>query len=229
MNDPMIPPAGGFGDPQSPVPDGPSVPEAPAGPDALGWALVGVPAAAGLAEMFLPDLSTSSLVSFVVVPLTLVLIGVDARRRGQSVSGQVVPALLLWIVFYPVYMRRRARWGAPNRLPFALLAVGLYILGIFYHPLAEPDRVLVRCVPTGAKLGEGFSCTVERPSGRRSVKACWDLVLVCATTSATAHVCQHAPPHAPTPVEVPFSAFDNGNACVKHQKTEVHAVVVEAD
>jgi hypothetical protein len=120
----------------------------PAG-DPLGWVLLATPVAAGICEALLGDLP-GTVLSYGALAATCVLIGVDAHKHGQPAAKHVVGAVLLWLVFFPLYIHRRAAWGAPRRLPFAIIAVGVFIGGAFYRPLVVgPARAYVRCKPAG--------------------------------------------------------------------------------
>jgi hypothetical protein len=185
-----------------------------AGADALGWALVLVPYVAGITEIAAPP-ELGLVVSLSGLLATVVLIGVDAARFRQQGARHVVPAFLLWLVFYPLYMHRRRAWGGKNRLLLALGAVVVFMGAGFVRPLAEylfaePNQAHVKCVASGKTLGEGYDCTVTRPSGKRTVRVCWDLQLVCSDVTAHGHACETAGPGATVTTHLPYEYFGFG-------------------
>lgn len=173
--------------------------------------------------MLFPDVG--SLLGFVAIGATVVLIGVDASRHRQRTARHVVPALLLWMVFYPVYMHRRAAWGAPNRVAFAIGAMVLYFVGAFFHPFTADDRALVRCKPIGTTLAEGYDCTIERTSGSHAVDVCWDLALVCPERTALAHGCGRAAAGESVHVNVSDASL-NRLPCLKLNTVELRNITV---
>lgn len=101
------------------------------GDDRLGWAILAIPAAAGVIGPLLmivsPELGT-----FIGVPVlvaTLVLVSKDAPRWGLKPSHQVLGLLFLWLIYFPVYFHRRSRKGAPPRVVHAIASMLMYLGG----------------------------------------------------------------------------------------------------
>ena len=196
------------------------------GPDGLGWALIATPVVAGLLMMALPVTEASTYLSYAAIFATMVLIGIDAKKGGQAAAGFVVGAALLWLVVYPLYMHRRASWGRPKLLLFSFGSMLIFFTGFFVHPFAPQERAIVRCKPAGKTLGEGYTCSIERTEGNKTLSASFDIVADCGTVTGTAHAAAMAPPHKQTDVRVPFTAFDHLEGCKTLQKTEVKGLVL---
>lgn len=205
----------------------PAAPIEPAQPgratgDPLGWVLLATPVAAGIGEALLGDLP-GTVLAYVALAATWVLIGVDAHKHGQPAAKHVVGAVLLWLVFFPLYIHRRAAWGAPQRLPFAIIGVGVFLAGAFYQPLVVgPARAYVRCKPAGKTLGDGFDCSIEHQNGSRPVHVCWDVVLTCANgPGGSGHACGDVAPKQTSSVPVPFASLTGATGCDKLTKIGV--------
>jgi hypothetical protein len=222
VSDPLTQP---YAPPQAPLP-GDVLPRTR---DPLGWALLALPVVGGLANAFIPEVGTFA--AFATLIGTVVLIGVDAKRRGQRPGTHVIGAVLLWLIFYPLYMHRRAAWGAPKRLPFALVAAGLYLAGAFYQPLTRtPTRVYVKCAAAGARMNAGFDCSLEHTAGQRGGEACWDLVLTCANgPGGSAHACGRVAPGETAHVTIPYSSLQGASGCDKLTKIAVENAAVTSD
>ncbi len=210
---------------------------APLGPatdakDPLGWALLGIPVAAGAAMAIIPSDTVGTAVSWLSLLASVALIGVDAGRRGQQATKHVVGAILLWIVFFPLYMHRRAAWGAPKRLGLAIVATVLFLGGAFARPalsLARPDRATVRCEARGKLLADGLACTIKSESGANDLSVCWDVDLVCegGPSGGSAHACGKVKAEGSTVVDVPLERFTLGPACAKPLRPQPRDVRVE--
>lgn len=212
----------------------PAAPPAPDadGKDPLGWALLAIPVAAGAAMAIIPSEAVGTAVSWGSLLATVALIGIDAGKRGQQAAKHVVGAILLWIVFYPLYMHRRAAWGAPRRLGLALFATVAFLGGAFARPalsIVRPDRATVRCEARGKTLGEGVACTVKSESSSNDLQVCWDVDLVCegGPSAGTAHDCGRVEPKSQTVVDIPFSRFTLGPDCPRPVRAQPTNVRVE--
>jgi hypothetical protein len=211
--------------PQGPyrVPATPEVPPPPV--DALGWALVVTPAAGGLFAMLMPTADLSTVASIGTLIATVVMIGIDAKSRRMKGSRFVVGAVLLWLVFYPLYIHRRASFGAPKRLALALVSMLIYGGSGLFHPLIADDRALVTCVPTPAL--DGYTCTAKRESGDHAVNVCFDVVLTCeADMTIRTHECVYAPPRTSPSISVPLSSFPSIEECKKPSAVKLDRLVV---
>ena len=196
----------------------------------MGWALIAVPAFAGFAQLVLPWRLAGTLLGTAGLIASLVLIGIDAEHWKRAGRGHVTRALLLWAVYFPLYVRRRSLWGAPNRLPYAVLVVVLFLVGSFYRPFAIQDRAKVRCAFAGKTLGEGFDCAIERTAGPHSIEACWDLVLTCANgPGGTGHACGTAPAGGSAQVAIPYSALTGAQGCDRITNTELQNLIVRVE
>jgi len=101
--------------------------------DNLGWAILAIPAAAGIVGPLLTLLSPGlvSLIGFPMIIATAVLVAKDAPRWGLRASHQVLGVVLLWMIYFPVYFHRRAKKGAPKRVGLAILSQFVYLGGFF--------------------------------------------------------------------------------------------------
>jgi hypothetical protein len=193
----------------------------------MGWVLVGVPVCTSVIDLLLPA-QLGTLVALAAIVGTVVLVGVDAKRLGQSAAPHVLFAALLWVVGFPFYMRRRALWGPPNRLPHAIVAVVVLTAVPFVRPLLHADRAVVHCVPVGNTVAEGLDCTLEHTQGNSPLYMCWDVFLTCANgPGGSAHACGTVSPRASSHVEVPASGFVGAQGCDRPTKVEVRNEVVE--
>ena len=189
--------------------------------DALGWLLLGVPVAGGVALALLPVWMSMPL-SLIVVATTAVIAGIDARRCGQPVGGAVALMALLWIAGYPLHIHRRAKWGGrPQRLPLAFVAMVIFLGGSFARPFLFQDRAKVLCNFAGGHLSDGFLCSVERTSGSNAVDVCWDLVIDCDAGSLSAHRCERAAAGSHEQVAMPFNTFTSNGSCAKVEKSRL--------
>jgi hypothetical protein len=196
----------------------------------MGWALVGTPALAGIVQFLLPWTLLGALVGSAGVLASIVLIGIDAKRWKQDASGHVVRALLLWAICFPLYVRRRALWGPPNRLPFAVVSVMLFLVGCFYHPFALQERASVRCVYAGKTLAAGLDCTIEKTEGRSPVEVCWDLFITCANgPGGSGHACGSVSSGTPSHVAMPYASLVGAHGCDRVTGTELANVVVRVE
>jgi hypothetical protein len=193
--------------------------------DALGWLLLGIPVAGGVAVALSPE-GVSMLFSIAVVAVTAVIAGIDARRSGESAGGAIGLLALLWIVGYPLHFHRRAKWGRPQRLPLAFVAMVLFLGGAFARPFLFQDRAKVLCNYAGEHLSDGFLCAVDRTSGVQDVEVCWDLVIDCGAGSLSAHRCEPAAAGSHGQVKLPFSAFSSKGSCAKVESTRLEHLTV---
>lgn len=194
-------------------------PAAPPGPpadprDPLGWALLAIPVAAGGAMALVTSEALGNAISWLSLLATVVLIAVDAKRRGQPAGRHAAGAVLLWIVFYPLYMHRRAAWGAPRRLGLALFATAAFLAGALARPawsMLRPPRATVLCQPVGQTLGEGVRCTLRSESASDDLKVCWDVDVQCGPQSiGSAKRCGRVKPDQPTEVVIPLEELYTG-------------------
>jgi len=195
--------------------------------DVLGWVLLGTPLLGGIAHIVLPPL-LGAVVGIASMIATVILIGIDAHRWRRPAAQHVVGAVLLWLVFYPLYMHRRAAWGAPRKLALAIGVTAFFVASPFCRPfLVAPSRAYVRCKSAGQVLGDGLTCTIEHQSGASSLRACWDVVLTCANgPGGTAHACGDVAPKETTTVSLPFSSLTGATGCDKLTKIELEGLVV---
>lgn len=206
------------------------MPTVPPPRDWTGWALVGTPALAAIVQILLPWTLLGALVGYAGLLVSIVLIGIDAKRWKQDASGHVVRAVLFWAIFFPLYVRRRALWGPPNRLPFAVLSVMLFFVGCFFHPFAIRDRASVRCVFAGKTLAAGLDCTIEKTEGPRPVEVCWDLVITCANgPGGNGHACGSVSPGAASQIAMPYASLVGARGCDRVTHTELVNIVVRAE
>ena len=90
--------------------------------------------------------SSLQVISVLVIIGTAIFIGVEAKRLGMSTPEDkekrgknkttspahwVIGLILLWIVFYPLYFRDRARYGMKKMFILALLSTILFSISIF--------------------------------------------------------------------------------------------------
>lgn len=198
--------------------------------DWMGWALVGTPALAAIVEMLLPWTLVGAFVGSAGMLASIVLIGIDANRWKQPASGHVVRAFLFWAICFPLYVRRRALWGPPNRLPFAVLSVILALVACFAHPFAIRDRATVRCVYAGKTLDAGLDCTLEKTEGPEPVEVCWDLSMTCANgPGGSGHACGRVSPGVPTHVAMPYASLAGMRGCDRITGTQIANVVVRVE
>jgi hypothetical protein len=198
--------------------------------DAVGWVLLALPVLGGIAQAALPE-ALGTVAAYATLLATVILIASDAKRRRQRPGPYVLGAFFLWIVVYPVYMYRRSRWGAPNRLLFAIVAVLLFLAGAVARPLMRtPTRALVRCKAAGKLVGDGFDCSVEHKAGDDGAQVCWDLVLTCANgPGGSTHACGHATPRETTHVPVAYSDLQGAGSCDELTKIGVENVTMTAE
>jgi hypothetical protein len=195
--------------------------------DWMGWALVVSPALGAIVQILLPWTLFGTFAGFAGILSSIVLLGIDAKRWKQDASGHVVRAFLLWAIFFPLYVRRRALWGPPNRQPFAVLAVVLIIAGTFFRPFAIKDRASVRCVYAGKTLSAGLDCTIEKTEGPMPVEVCWDLAITCANgPGGNGHACGTVSPGVATHVAMPYASLVGAQGCDRVTGTELANVVV---
>jgi hypothetical protein len=193
----------------------------------MGWALVGLPVSLSLLGLFLP-VQIGVITGLVCVVGSCVLIAIDAKRLGQSALRHVLFAALLWAIGFPVYMRRRALWGPPSRLAFAIVAVVLFGGLPFVRPFVLRDRASVRCAWVGTTVDEGLDCTLEHTQGFSPLHACWDVVLTCANgPGESAHACGAVSPGAFSHVAVRGSDFAGAQGCDRFTKVEIKNVVAK--
>ncbi|HTJ85359.1 MAG TPA: hypothetical protein VL400_26760 [Polyangiaceae bacterium] len=226
------PPRDDAGAPQNPylpprAPDG-GTPAPP--PDTLGWIALLAPSFAGAiawswgargAPGALLVVNTLCLIASVVA------IALDAKRwRSGSSAKWVVGLVLLFAIAFPLYMHRRARWGAPWRLPHALLSLAIYLGGSLF-PMGAADRAKVRvaCVPTSARHADGADCVGTQESGSRPTTTCFDVTLSCDDAEVwREHRCVDATPQAPGTAHV-LPVFPSGCG---HPKLGVKDPVVQS-
>jgi hypothetical protein len=134
-------------------------------------------------------------------------------------------------VFYPLYMHRRAAWGAPRRLALAIAATGFFVASGFYRPLfVDVPRARVSCKAAGAVLGDGMACTIEHVSGTSPLYVCWDVVLTCSNgPGGSGRACDSVEPRKSTPVSIPFSALTGADGCRTLKKIDIEGVVVTVE
>jgi hypothetical protein len=198
------------------------------GGDPLGWALIALPVVGGVAEVLLPS-SAGTAASYATLFATIVLIGVDAHRHRQQAASHVWKAVLLWVVFYPVYMHERARWGAPRRLALAIGATLFFTgTGIYRVVLAGDTRVQVSCKPSGQKLADGFECSAVHVKGTATVETCWDLALTCASgPGGGAHQCARVVHGQTTTVRIAYASLSGQARCDKLTQIDVNGLEVK--
>ena len=115
--------------------------------DKLGLGLVGVPivcavfAAVGLAAQTDLGVMTFWGAPLLCMLVTYVLAGMDASRRGQTVS---ILILMLWGIGYPLHMRARQRYpGTYFGLGSGLIVVAGWIVSLYIAAIiarAHPMR-----------------------------------------------------------------------------------------
>lgn len=193
----------------------------------MGWVLVGTPLLGAIVQLVLPWTLLGTVAGYAAVVASIVLVGIDAKRLHQDPSRHVVLAVLLWAVCFPMYVRRRALWGPPNRLPFALIAVVLIVVSAFYRPFAIQDRVSVSCVYAGKTLSAGLDCTIEKTEGPKPVEVCWDLSITCANgPGGTGHACGNVSPGVVTHVAMPYASLSGAQGCDRVTHTDLANIIV---
>jgi hypothetical protein len=95
--------------------------------DALGWAIVAVPALGGVVAAA-GGVNAIPLVLGGAVLVSAGCIALDADRRRMPGTG-VVLALVAWILGYPYHLAKRSNYGAPNRLGAGLVSMVLLFGG----------------------------------------------------------------------------------------------------
>ena len=198
--------------------------------DRWGWAFVAIPAAVGLAELLVdwPSLGDTVLQIFTVLG-TLVLIAVDGHRWGRSTRHYVALALFCWIVFFPLYVHRRAAWGGRRLVGFVIPSVVLFFTAPYVRDVfvREAARAEVSCRPAGALLGAGLVCSVKHVAGADSVEVAWDVLLTCDNgPGVSAHARATVAPHESTEIAIPFSQLTGAKGCDRPTNLELPNVVV---
>lgn len=140
--------------------------------------------------------------------------------------------MLLWLVFYPLYMHRRAAWGAPRRLALALFATAAFLCGALARPaitILRPPRATVLCKPRGKTMGDGVTCTLRSESAPGDLKVCGDVELLCpgAPAAGSASDCGRVKPDEPAEVVIPFERFSSGPVCEKPVSVQASNVRVD--
>ncbi len=118
---------------------------------------------------------------FALAALTVALMWWDARRRQAGpIFSLLVGAVALFVVAFPLYMRRRIHWGAPSKLPHALCSVAILVLGQVYAG-ATPTRASasVRCIRIEGAAFTSIDCKVKQTSGSASAATCFTVTTSC--------------------------------------------------
>lgn len=104
--------------------------------DKMGLWLVGLPlvctlvAAVGVAQRSGAGAMVFIIAVLLMLPLTYVVAGMDATRRGQTAS---ILILMAWAIGYPLHMRSRQRYpGSYFGLRSGLLVVACWIALIYF-------------------------------------------------------------------------------------------------
>jgi hypothetical protein len=205
--------------------------------DWMGWALLGAPALASILQLISPWTTLGTVIGYGGLLANVVLVGVDASRHKQRGARYVVGAFFLWMIVFPIYMRRRAYWGAPNRLGLAILTVILFLVSCFFHPFAIQDRATVRCDFAGKTLDEGFDCTLEKTSGSNSVEICWDLTVSCDNgAKVTGEACGRVlgdpseySIYSPRHVPMPYATLGHQGPCDKVASSQISNINVRVE
>lgn len=200
--------------------------------DRTGWAMVLLPLIGGLGHLLIPIQVPAIVLGAVTVVATIVLMARDAVRRGQSPFGWVVTSVVFFHVVYLYYMHARRHWGAPSRLPYAVVAVVAFIAGAFLHgKLWGPAaRVTVSCQARGDRPQDGYACTPRHLSGYQNARACWDLALTCDNqTALLEHVCAQVNLGEVRESVVPFDYSPRVEDCDKIAEARVDNLRVEVD
>jgi hypothetical protein len=140
----------------------------------------------------------------------------------------VVAVFLLWVVFYPLYVRRRVAWGARRWLRYVLPASLLCAsLSTIHDFVWDHDHMFVRCGGAGSSLASGFVCSVRHQGGTRGREACWDIVATCANgPGGRAHACATVNAGERLEKSVPISEFDSYGSCDWLTNVEAVNIVV---
>jgi len=217
---PYAPPkAEGLGDAVEPV----------RGTETFAWIALAGPAVAGVSSLVLIriDPIIALVVATACLVTTLVMMAMDARRlRSKSTASWVVGAVMLFAVVFPLYMHRRARWGAPSRLPHALVSMAIYLFGNLYPGMAhEPAKVRIACTPSGPHRADGADCSAVQESGNDATSTCFDVILTCADQEAwREHACLTTSPGNPGQSHVtPEYPTDCGHPKLRVLETKVTA------
>lgn len=233
--------------PMEPVPAAPNSPEVTPLPhvssadDLLGWALVSLPVLAGLTYLVVPFKSYAILLSVGLGLLSIYLIGREVRTRGRPHGIWMVGAILALPVALLLVTHFRKYWGAPWRLPHAVVAIAACVVGILLHgriwekpPFGPPATVTVSCrakspdVPVKPK--DGYLCKPSHVSGYLNARACWDLSLTCENgTPLSEHVCAQVTLGYVRESEVPFTFSPGVEECDAIEKASVDNLRVEVD
>lgn len=200
--------------------------------DNIGWAMVLLPLLGGLGHLLIPIQIYAIVLGAGTVVATIVLMARDAVRREQSPFGWVLTSVLFFHIVYPYYMHARRKWGAPWRLPYAIVAVVAFIAGAFLHgKLWGPAaRVTVSCQARGERPQDGYACTPRHLSGYQNARACWDLALTCQNqTALVEHVCAQVTLGEVRESVVPFEYSPRVDDCDSIADARVDNLRVEVD
>lgn len=203
-----------------------------AGDDVLGWAMLALVVGVGLAGLFSPFKDYAFFLGALCFVVTVWLMAEDALARKQRPALWVFGGLLLFPVVFPLFMHERRRWGAPWRLPHALVALvalgaGVGLHGKVWGPAA---KVTVSCRAKGMAAKEGYLCTPKHVSGYQDARACWDLTLVCKNgTRLTEHVCAQVTLGDVRESYVPFEYSPGADQCDEIAAASVDDLRVEVD
>lgn len=233
--------------PIEPVPAAPNSPEVTPLPrvssadDLLGWGMLSLPVLGGLIHLLVPFRSYAILLSVGLGLLLVYLIGREARERRRPHGAWVVGAVVALPVALLLVSHFRKHWGAPWRLPHAVAAVAVCVVGILLHgklwekpPFGPAATVTVSCraksVEVPVKAKDGYLCTPSHVSGYLNARACWDLSLTCANgTPLREHVCAQVTLGHVRESEVPFVYSPGIDACDGIEKASVDNLHVEVD
>src|SRR2546430_8944245 len=84
------------------------------------------------------------------------------------------------------------------------------LLAVFLAGCQQRVKVEVDCKAVGAKLGEGFTCSLQHVSGPVGAHACWDIDIGCNNgTKGVAPGCGDVDKSARSTTLVPFTAFNH--------------------
>ncbi len=84
------------------------------------------------------------------------------------------------------------------------------LLAVLLVGCQRTAKVEVDCKAVGAKLGEGFTCSVQHVSGNANAQACWDIDIGCNNgTKGHANGCGDVDKGGRSTTMVPYTAFNH--------------------
>jgi hypothetical protein len=143
---------------------------------------------------------------------TCLLIRSDARHWGRPAARHVVSVFLLWIVFYPRYVRRRVAWGGGRWLPWLVVAACVLFLAAPWirYSIGSYQHLSVYCDPQESEV----FCEVRRYLGTRTQEVCWDIALTCGNgQGGLTHECVTAVENDNPSKIVPLSEINGYPGC----------------